>query len=124
MNEASSGDWRRAWQDLAARSRSGECAPAPAMPHVRGRLSVDRVLGMFVVASLPAAVVGVWAAGRDALAAAGGLTGWRADAIAALGARAGAGQAVSEAVAGLSFALPILAVAWAVAAISTFVAAA
>ena len=80
MNGAAPGDWRRAWQDLAARSRQTSSTEVPrslasAMPHVRGRVSVDRVLGMFVAASLPAAVVGVWAAGRDALAANGGLTG-------------------------------------------------
>lgn len=108
-------EWRRAWRELRWRVGPGARQRALQAPHVRGVGNVDRVLALFVIASLPAALLGAWAAGQSLLAGAGGAPGWRGDAIRALGLPASAGQPLAELAAGLIVALPLLAVAVAVA---------
>lgn len=84
-----------------------------AAPHVRAPVSTDRVLRWFVIASLPAVLVGAWSLGAEtsvALSAGGSLGGLRGAVFGALGADSAGGSIVSLAM-GLSYWLPLFAVA-------------
>lgn len=72
------------------------------------------LLRLFVLASLPAALVGAWNAGRDWLAVSSDVADWRQQLFAISGLPAS--STVTELLAGLSFLVPLLLVAIAVSA--------
>lgn len=88
----------------------------PGPPHVRDALDVRRAMRWVLVAVAPAALVGVWNAGFQALAAARGvgleaLPGWRGALLQALGVPVDPGAPLACLATGLAQVLPLAAVA-------------
>ena len=93
--------------------------PATA-PHVRSSVTTGRLLNAFVVASLPAMLIGVWNLGYQTLLAGqdlhiAGVLGWRGSVLQALGMDTAAENALACVVFGLLQLLPLFATATAVA---------
>jgi len=107
--------WLRAGAEMMGRLAGGAFHATSGSLHVRHRANTDRLLAMFVLASLPAALVGAWGVGSEVLNA---LTpemelpgGWRVQALAALGMNASPDRFVAALVLGLMFIVPLMLVA-------------
>lgn len=100
--------WNRFWWSGSAVTRLG--------PHVRDATSVQRVWNTFVLASLPAFLIGTWSLGNQANMAIEALNlgqapGWRGDFLTAMGFGIDPGSIVDCFMHGLLWFLPIFSVA-------------
>ena len=119
MSAAGQRPWPRVLGELRARLLRRSPYRTARAPHMRAMTSVDALLAAFVIASLPALMVGLWNTGFqafEAMEAAGVevLTGWRGDLLSAVGVHRASAEPIACLLLGLSFFLPLVLVALAV----------
>lgn len=112
-NDTAAAQWHRVVHEFALRHLSQSTVTTTETLHVRSNTNVDRLLGIIILSSVPALLVGAWSTGDHLLAAEiatpGQLATWRLLMLAALGLSTGSGGLAAPMLIGLSFALPLLA---------------
>jgi len=111
--------WRRVGRELLARATGAAPFPATGAVQMRSRANSDTALAIFVLASVPAALVWAWASGRHALGATALQDGWRLRLLELAGLPATPEHGLACLMLGLSYVLPLflaattVAVGWA-----------
>jgi Na+-transporting NADH:ubiquinone oxidoreductase subunit B len=105
--------WQRAAAGIAERFTGREVTKTTGSLHIRNPLNTDRLLALFILASIPAAIVGTLSAGTEYLAAIVAQpdlnTGWRMFAL--TGAAASPDDAPAVLLLGLTIIAPLVVVA-------------
>jgi len=108
--------WRRVLEELVDQFLTSPTHATASAPHVRAAVSVERLLFLFVIASIPALGVGLWNLGFQtfetlAVAEPSVPTGWQGGVLAVLGIPLSSESALACISYGLLHFLPVLAVA-------------
>lgn len=115
MMEARRSFVRQAIVGLLTRLGTSEQRATSGKLHIRQAANVDRLLAAFILASLPAALIGAWSIGNRSLAAfSNGVTGWRIETLSAIGINLAPSDVGAALLLGMMYTLPLLGVTVAV----------